>query len=183
MKQKNFDKENNKLYTLKQREKEAENKVIEKGNNISVDRTDETKEKDKIIDSSGTKSNYNKKILYNIRFKKILEEASKTKTLSNSHSHSNSRNMKIKKEINKNKINEILYNTQLKRVNSELLKKGTNSQTIVAGKYQISLSKLEKQLNNIEKYNNNDLNIVKNKDEDILKEKILLSKSPSMRIL
>ena len=118
--------------------------------------------------------------MYNLRFKKILEEVSTTKTISNSHSKSHSRN-KIKKEINKNKINEIIYNTQLKRASSDLFSnKQTDSQTIVAGKYHLSISKLEKQFNNIEKYDPYRINIVKNNDEEIIKERILLSKSQSM---
>ena len=182
---KNFYREKNKSYTIKQKEKETENKNSEKSSNInnknnySADRTELTKEKEKISESE-TKKNYNKKMLYNIRFKKILEEASTTKTLSNSNSHLNSSGVNVKK-INKNKINEIIYNTQLKRVSSDLTKNEAKSQTIVAGKYHLSLSKLEKQLNNIAKNKSNNLNIVKNKDIDIIKEKILLSKSPSMK--
>ena len=175
-KQKNFEQENNLFYTLKQRE--IGNNNININNSISLDKKELSKEK---VNESKYNNYYNKNknILYNIRFKKILEEASTTKTLSNSHSHSKQRNQK--KEINKNKIKEILYQSQLKRSNSYLFKKSSNNQTIVAGKYHLSLLKLEKQLNNIEKKGVDNLNIVKNKDDDILKEKILLSKSPSMK--
>ena len=190
-KQKKFEKEKNIPLKKNQNQNEIENKI----DNISItlrkrksSRNTDLDDKKEIMqikknetENINSISINNKKILYNLRFKKILEEVSTAKTISNSHSKSHSRN-KIKKEINKNKINEIIYQNQLKRASSDLLpNKQTNSQTIVAGKYHLSISKLEKQFNNIDKYDPNRINIVKNTDEEILKEKILLSKSPSMR--
>ena len=171
--QKYFDKENNKIYLIKQREKENSEKIFDVNSSKSYDN-------ENLNNHSNQYNHMNKKVFYNLRFKKILEEAS-TKSLSNSNSKSNSKN-KNKKDINVNQQNNIKNITKLKRANSEFFKKKTSkSQTIITGKYQISLSKLEKQFNNIEKYDPLNLNIVKNNDNDILKEKALLSKSPNMK--
>ena len=185
-KQNKFGQEKNIVYTFKQN---SQNEIENRNDNISITIRKKKSSKNNNLDGkkeiiqinkNETENINNKKILYNLRFKKILEEVSTTKTISNSHSKSHSRN-KIKKEINKNKINEIIYNTQLKRASSDLFSnKQTDSQTIVAGKYHLSISKLEKQFNNIEKYDPYRINIVKNNDEEIIKEKILLSKSQSM---
>ena len=169
-KQKKFDKEKNRFYFSQKNE--MENKSIEKNdeeiNNSNILENINKNKKNEIDD------NNRKRIIYNLRFKKILEEASTSKTLSNSNSKSNSKNK------NKNKINN--NDVGLKRFNSEIFsKKIGKSQTIIAGKYHLSLSKLEKQFNNIENMNKQNLNIVKNSDYEILKEKIMLYKSPSMK--
>ena len=173
-KQKEFAHEKNVIYTLKEKEKEMEHKINEKNdNNKSVEKSGmESNIKNEV---ENNKSNDKKKHLYNLRFKKILEEASTTKSFSNSHSKSRN---KLKKEINKNNIKELIYKTHLKRVSSQIFSnKSTNTQTIIAGKYHLSLAKLEKQFNKIDKNEHNSLNIVKNSDEEIIKEKALLSKN------
>ena len=168
-KQKQFDKEKNRFDFSQNNE--LENKSIEK-NDDDTNKSNilENKNKNKKNEIDDNK----RRILYNLRFKKILEEASTSKTLSNSHSKSNSKNK------NKNKVET--NDVGIKRVNSEKFSKKTGkSQTIIAGKYHLSLSKLEKQFNNIDNWNKHNLNIVKNSDYEILKERIMLYKSPSMK--
>ena len=179
-KRKKFDQERNRVYLYKQKENENKSSKI----NINLNNSHST---NKDIDSKpknekNEKNSLNKNnIIYNLRFKKILEEASTAKTLSNSNSKSNSKNKK--KEINKNKIKELVYQTQLKRSSSNVFfKNPSSSETIIAGKYHLSLSKLERQFNNnIEKNVPPNLNIVKNSDNEILKEKAILCKSPSIK--
>ena len=176
-KQKKFGQEKNIVYIHKQRE--LENKSNQNVNNSQIiNKNKEEKNKNNENNENNNNKSAHKSILFNLRFKKILEEASTTKTLSNSNSKSNSKSKKI--EINKKKIKELVYQTQLKRASSNFFLKNTgNSQTIIAGQYHLSLSKLEKQFNNMEKIDPLKLNIVKNNDKEILKEQTLLCKSPN----
>ena len=168
-KQKHFDKEKNKIYIIKQKERENN----EKNNDI---KNNDNKDND-ILKKSNEGTNTNKREFYNIRFRKILEEASTAKSMSNSEFVSNSLNRK-------NNNTSILYPNiirqyKLRRADSDFRNKIISSQTIITGKYHISLSKLEKQINNMEPYDPLKLNIVKNYDDDILKEKALLYRSPN----
>jgi len=180
-KQKYFDKEKNIFYFFNKNDNKSEKNEkkddISISKSISIDR--KSKKNVNVIENENeinNRNHANKKLFYNLRFKKILEEASTTKTLSNSHSKSKTRNI-----IQKQKQKEINNDILLKRESSELFsKKSKNSQTIIAGKYHLSLSKLEKQFNNFGKSSQPNLNIVKNNDIDILREKIRISKSPSM---
>ena len=172
--QKVFHKEKNEIYFFKQKEIENNKKNLD--DNINENQTNE-KNNDSNKNENDINNDINNKKLNNLRMKKILEEVSTSKTLTHSISKSKSRN-KNRDDLCNNYCNDIIYKTQLKRVNSEFFgKKLTNSQTIVAGQYHLSLSKLAKQLNNSRKFNLNNLNIVKNNDDEILKERALLSKS------
>jgi hypothetical protein len=171
--QKVFHKEKNEIYFFKKKEIENNKKNLELKDNINENLTNE-KNKDNKKDGNNINNDINKKELNNLRMKKILEEVSTSKTLTHSNTKSKSRNNKRDDIF----YNDIIYKTQLKGVDSEFFgKKLTNSQTIVAGKYHLSLSKLVKQYNNSRKFNFNNLNIVKNNDDEIIKVRALLSKS------
>ena len=161
-KKKYFEKQINKIYEVKRKEKENNEKNNDDNDNLQ--KNHEKKEE-------------NKRDFYNSRFKKILEEASTAKSLSHSESYSNPQN---KKNLNPNQHPNLIQQYQLTRANSDLKFKSFGSQTIIAGKYYISLSKLEKQLNNVEYFDPLNLNIVKNSNDDILKEKKLLSGTPNL---
>ena len=174
--QKVFHKEKNGIYCFKQKEIENNKKNLELKDNINESQTNE-KNKDNKKNENNINNDINKKEKNNLRMKKILEEVSTSKTITHSISKSKSRNNK-RDNISNNYYNDIIYKTQLKRVGSGFFEnKLTNSQSIVAGKYHLSLSKLSKQFNNSRKFNFNNLNIVKNNDDEINKERALLSKS------
>ena len=172
--QKVFYKEKNGIYFFKQKEIENNKKNLELKDNINESQTNE---KNKDIIENNNNNDINKKEINNLKMKKIIDELSTSKTITHSNAKSKSRNKK-RDDICSNYYNDIIYKTQLKRVGNGFFgKKLENSQTIVAGKYHLSLSKLSKQFNNSRKFNFNNLNIVKNNDDEINKERALLSKS------
>ena len=109
------------------------------------------KKKDKnnnINNSSNKKENKGRKNVFrNKRISKIIEEASTSKSLSNSVTPYNKN-----KNKNRNDKSNILFPYNLEN---------NNSNTIIAGKYQISLEKITKEINNIDNYDPDNLNIVK----------------------
>ena len=164
-KTKNMQQKKNEVYDFyqkeivsKEKENENENDILNSdvnlnSNSINKSSNDIKKndginiKKEKEKEKSNNKDRKN--ILRNQRISKIIEEASTSKSLSNSDKKDNSNHKKNKKRNEKSNNNNNIIPFNL------------NNSTVIVGKYYLSLEKINKEINNIDNYDSDNLNIVK----------------------
>ena len=159
-KPKKFEQEKNEMYNYQLRELEKKEKDKEKenltfsfnANNIQINKSNELNKKN---ERNNNRYNTNKKKIYrNQQLNKILEEISTSKSLNNSIPNFNS--AQNNKNVNKYKNRRNNKSSDLNHLPFHL---DTNS--IVAGKYILSLRKLTKEMKNMDNPDPLNLNIVK----------------------
>ena len=154
-KPKKFEFEKNDVYNyymreLEKKEKENKNYSFNKENKMNTSFENKIAE-NKIIENKGIENrNIKKNVFRNQHISKILEEVSTSKSFNNTLINNNSENKNKTSMRNRSILDLYNFPQNIK-----------NGNTIVAGKYYLSLKKIKQEMSNVENHDPLHLNIVK----------------------